>query len=99
MVDPQDDIPPHLRQAVALRYQHGTDIAPHVIAAGKGRIAEAIIQRAREAGVPLMEDPDLVSLLGKLPVGETIPPSLYRAVAEILVYVYRINRAQPGPAR
>ncbi len=99
MADPQDDIPPHLRQAVALRYQHGMDLAPHVIAAGKGRIAEAIIQRAREAGVPLMEDPDLVSLLGKIPVGDTIPPSLYRAVAEILVYVYRINRGYAPRSR
>ncbi len=81
-----------LRRAVALRYERGRDRAPQVVASGRGRIAEAIIQRAREAGVPLMEDPDLVALLDKIPVGGAIPPALYQAVAEVLVYVYLINR-------
>jgi flagellar biosynthesis protein len=84
--------PPPLRQAVALRYRKSQDVAPKVTASGQGRIADAIIRRAQEAGITLMEDPDLVSLLHKVPVGETIPMPLYKAVAEVLAYVYRINK-------
>jgi flagellar biosynthesis protein len=80
------------REAVALRYRKGSDHAPRVTASGKGRIAEAILKKAEESGVTLMEDPDLVSLLGKVPVGETVPAPLYKAVAEVLAYVYRINK-------
>ncbi|MBF0380528.1 MAG: EscU/YscU/HrcU family type III secretion system export apparatus switch protein [Magnetococcales bacterium] len=80
------------REAVALRYRKGSDHAPRVTATGKGRIAETIMKKAEEAGVTLMEDPDLVSLLGKVPVGETVPAPLYKAVAEVLAYVYRINK-------
>lgn len=82
-----------VRQAVALRYRKGQDIAPRVTASGQGRIAEAIIKRAQEAGITLMEDPDLVNLLHKVPVGDSIPVPLYKAVAEVLAYVYRINRS------
>lgn len=82
-----------LRQAVALRYRKGREVAPRVTASGQGRIADAIIKRAEETGTALMEDPDLVNLLGKIPVGETIPLNLYKAVAEVLAYVYRVNRA------
>ncbi|MBF0144272.1 MAG: EscU/YscU/HrcU family type III secretion system export apparatus switch protein [Magnetococcales bacterium] len=84
------------RQAVALQYRRGKDVAPKVTAAGKGRIAENILKRAREAGVPLLEDPDLVNLLGKIPVGDTIPADLYKAVAEVLAYVYRVNQGYRG---
>ena len=80
------------RQAVALRYRKGSDTAPRVTASGKGRIADAILKKAQESGVTLMEDPDLVSLLGKVPVGETVPAPLYKAVAEVLAYVYRVNK-------
>lgn len=90
-----DDPPERRRQAVALRYRQGKDTSPRVVATGKGRMAETILQKAREAGVALVEDPDLVGLLGKIPLGETIPPDLYRAVAEILSYVYRINKRFP----
>lgn len=81
-----------LRQAVALRYQRGKDRAPRVTASGKGRMAELIMEKARQAGVSLVEDPDLAALLGKVPLGDTVPPDLYRAVAEVLAYVYRVNR-------
>ncbi|MBF0610432.1 MAG: hypothetical protein G8345_01310 [Magnetococcales bacterium] len=95
MDDPSDQ---RRRQAVALRYQAGKDSAPKVVAKGQGRLAETILQKAKEAGVALVEDPDLVSLLGKIPVGENVPPDLYKAVAEILAYVYRINKkAMPEP--
>lgn len=81
-----------LRKAVALRYQRSQDVAPRVTASGQGRIADAIIRRAEEEGVMLMEDPDLVNLLDKIPVGEAIPTHLYKAVSEVLAYVYRVNR-------
>ena len=77
---------------MALRYQRGKDASPRVTATGQGRIAEAIMKKAEESGVTLMEDPDLVDLLGKVPLGETVPPGLYKAVAEVLAYVYRINK-------
>ena len=94
------DTPPDLsqspsRKAVALRYKKGQDVAPRVTASGQGRIAEAIIKRAEETGTTLMEDPDLVNLLGKIPVGDTIPTNLYKAVAEVLAYVYRVNKSFP----
>ncbi|OSM02073.1 EscU/YscU/HrcU family type III secretion system export apparatus switch protein [Magnetofaba australis] len=82
----------HQRKAVALRYKRGSEPAPRVSAAGRGRVAETILAKAAEAGVPLVEDADLVNLLDKVPVGESIPPVLYKAVAEVLSYVYRVNR-------
>ncbi|MBF0429196.1 MAG: EscU/YscU/HrcU family type III secretion system export apparatus switch protein [Magnetococcales bacterium] len=84
---------PFRRRAVALRYQRNQDAAPRVTASGQGLIAEAILKKAREAGITLMEDPDLVNLLGKVPVGDAIPPTLYKAVAEVLAYVYRMNKS------
>ncbi|MBF0624853.1 MAG: EscU/YscU/HrcU family type III secretion system export apparatus switch protein [Magnetococcales bacterium] len=84
--------PASLKQAVALRYDAQRDSAPRVTATGKGRIADLILERAREAGVPLMEDPDLVGLLGRLSLGETVPRELYKAVAEVLAFVYRVNQ-------
>ncbi|MBF0213133.1 MAG: EscU/YscU/HrcU family type III secretion system export apparatus switch protein [Magnetococcales bacterium] len=85
----------HRRKAVALRYQRNQDTAPRVTASGRGLIAETIMKKARESGIPLMEDPDLVNLLGKVPVGDSIPPALYKAVAEVLAYVYRMNKSFP----
>jgi len=83
---------PKKREAVALKYDRAKDAAPRVTAKGKGIVAEAIMQKAKESGVTLMEDPDLVQLLGKVELGETIPEELYRAVAEVLSYVYRVNK-------
>lgn len=95
--EPENDQPRALyrRKAVALRYQRQLDSAPRVTASGRGLIADTIMKKAREAGVTLMEDPDLVDLLGKIPVGDTIPPTLYKAVAEVLAYVYRMNKNFP----
>lgn len=94
-----DPLPPPMRKAVALRYQRGKDAAPRVTASGKGRIAELILEKAREAGIPLVEDPDLVNLLGKVPMGDTVPTDLYKAVAEVLAFVYRINKNFAGNRR
>ncbi|MEZ4598758.1 MAG: EscU/YscU/HrcU family type III secretion system export apparatus switch protein [Syntrophotaleaceae bacterium] len=82
-------------KAVALKYEKGRN-APTVVAGGKGPIAEKILAAAREAGVEVVEDPDLVELLAKIPLGAEIPPELYQAVAEILAFVYRINNRYGG---
>lgn len=76
-------------RAVALHYdQQG---APTVLATGEGEIARLIKERAEAAGVPLVEDPKLSYLLSKIPLGDEIPPELYRAVAEVLVFVLRLE--------
>ena len=79
------------QRAVALHYdQKG---APTVLATGEGEIARLIKERAEAAGVPLVEDPKLSYLLSKIPLGDEIPPELYRAVAEVLVFVLRLEKA------
>lgn len=60
-------------------------------AAGQGAVADEIIRRAREAGVPVTEDPRLAAVLSQIDVGQVIPPELYALVAEVLAYVYRLE--------
>lgn len=78
--------------AVALAYERGVQVAPNVVAKGKGYIAEQIIKLARENGVEIREDADLVTLLSRVEIGEPIPVEAYMAVAEILSYIYRTNQ-------
>lgn len=78
------------RRAVALAYREGQP-APQVVATGKGLIADAIIARAREAGVYVHESPDLVNLLIRLDLDQRIPPQLYLAVAQLLAWLYRVE--------
>lgn len=80
------------KQAVALRYQAGAQEAPTVVAKGKGYIAENILQKAKEHHIPIQEDPSLVEVLSKLDIDQQIPPELYQVVAEILAFVYRLDR-------
>lgn len=83
--------------AVALAYGEN-DAAPRVVAKGKGQIARAIIERAREAGVYVHESPELVSLLMQVDLDQRIPAQLYVAVAELLAWLYRIEaRENPPP--
>lgn len=81
-----------IKKAVALKYESSKNKAPHVTAKGTGLIAERIIELAREEGIPVTEDPDLVGALVQLDFLEEIPPELYKAVAEILAFAYRLNR-------
>ena len=78
-------------KAVALKYDREKDGAPKVIAKGRGEIAEKIIAIAREHNLPLYEDQNLVQILEALDLETEIPPELYRAVAEVLAFVYRLN--------
>lgn len=80
--------------AAAIRYDPTNSQAPTVTASGRGIIAEKIIEIAKEKGIPLKNDPDLVQILSKLKVGSEIPVELYRAVAEILAFVYSLNEEQ-----
>ena len=79
------------RRAVALRYAQGGEAAPHVSAKGQGEVAERILALAREHGVPVHEDADLVALLATCDLGDEIPVELFTAVAELLTYLYRVN--------
>ena len=86
-----------LRQAVALAYQAGS-AAPKVVASGKGVVAERIIDLARQHGVYVHESRELVALLMKVELDQQIPPELYRLVAELLAWLYKIEAAVP-PSR
>jgi flagellar biosynthesis protein len=77
------------RRATALNYE-GTG-APKVVASGQGLIAERILEVAREAGVPIKEDPALAELLGSLDLGTEVPEDLYIAVAEAIAWAYRLD--------
>ena len=81
------------RRAAALSYKQGY-YAPVVVARGKGVVAEAIVACAHEAGVYVHESPDLVSLLMQVDNDQYIPPELYRAVAEVLVWLQWLESRQ-----
>ncbi|HDM32225.1 MAG TPA: flagellar biosynthesis protein FlhB, partial [Deltaproteobacteria bacterium] len=82
--------PTHL--AIALQYVRGKMIAPVVLAKGAGKLAERIREVARDASIPIVENKPLAhALYTSVDVGEVIPEELYRAVAEILAYVYQIK--------
>lgn len=78
------------RRATALRYERDKAAAPKVVATGQGHVADRILERAREAGVPIREDPALVEALSRLDLHEEIPEELYAAVAEALIWAYRL---------
>jgi flagellar biosynthesis protein len=79
------------RKAAALKYQHGTDPIPRLVAKGGGHIADKIIALAKENGIPIHEDKNLVEILSTLDLYEQIPPKLYKAVAEILAFIYKVS--------
>ncbi len=87
---------PKKKRAVALRYDASKDAAPKITAKGQGAIAEKIIELAKEAGVPIKEQSDLVEILSKLDLNAEIPPETYVIVAEILAWVYELNQKSSG---
>ncbi len=80
------------KRAVALKYDPSRSEAPIVVAKGRGRIAETILEKAHEAGVPIQEDAALVEVLSKLDLDQQIPGELYNLVAEILSFIYRADK-------
>ncbi len=79
--------------AAALKYDGSKDEAPILTAKGRGIVAEKILEAARRHGIPITTDPALAQILAKLDLDEQIPVELYRAVAEILAFVYSLNAA------
>ena len=88
--DPNSTTPVKRQQAIALRYAEG-DRAPKIVATGAGEIARRILQLAEEHGIPVKRDDGLVEILAKLDLGYEIPAETYRAVAEILAFLYRTD--------
>jgi len=79
------------KKAAALRYEQG-DVAPRVVAAGTGWLADKIIKTAEEGGVKVHEDKELVEVLTQMNIGDAIPPELYDVVAKILVFIDGLDR-------
>jgi len=82
------------RRAAAVRYRSG-DVSPELIASGHGHVADAILQAAADGGIPVREDPALVQALATLELGRHVPAELYAAVAEALVWAYRLTGRRP----
>jgi flagellar biosynthesis protein len=81
-------------RVAALRYDRETDRAPRVVARGEGHVAERILALARESGIPIHEDRELVHVLAQLDIDAEIPLEVYQAVAEVLAFLYRMNQAR-----
>ncbi len=80
------------RKAVAIKYNQDKDRAPKVLAKGRSLVAQKIIDLAKENEIPLYPDKDLVQVLETLDLNFEIPPELYRAVAEVLFFIYSMNK-------
>lgn len=80
-----------MKKAVALGYDRSKDVAPKVLASGSGEIAKNIINLAKEHDIPIKEDADLVEILSKVDINQEIPPNLYKAVAEIFSFLYKMT--------
>ena len=88
----RDIIAPDMsKSAIALEYEQG-DVAPKVIASGKGYLADKIVETAKEHDIPVHKDTKLAKSLEELEIGEYIPKELYQVVAEVLVYVDAMDK-------
>jgi len=84
--------PSDMKRAVAMAYSPEEGGAPRVVAKGSGISAEAIISLAREHGVYVHQSPELVAMLMQVDLDAEIPPELYQAVAELLAWLYSLDR-------
>lgn len=84
--------------AVALRYELGVGL-PRVVASGKGSVAERIVERAVEAGVPIENNAEIAGALAHLDIEQEIPPELYRAVAQVIGFLLRKGSLRSAPAK
>jgi len=85
------------KKVAALKYKPNEDAAPKVVAKGSGWLADKILEVARENRIPLKEDRQLVEVLSAIDLNREIPPELYKAVAEILAFVYRMTKKESSP--
>ncbi len=81
---------------MALKARTDQAPAPKVTAKGEGLVAERIIELARENQIPIKEDPDLVQILSQVDINKEVPPSVYKVVAELLAFVYKLNQKYPN---
>ena len=80
--------------AIALKYRSSVDNAPNVVAKGKGKVAQKIIDIANANNIYIHDDPDLVEVLAQLDLNDEIPTDLYIVVSELLAFVYSLNRKE-----
>lgn len=81
-----------IKEVAALKYSPDQDNAPKIVALGKGEIAEKILEIAEKNKIPVYEEPTLAHTLNTLSVGDEIPPELYEIVAQILAFIYDLDR-------
>ena len=79
------------RQAAALKYDMGRDNAPLIVGLGEGYVAQKILETAEENKIPVVEDDSLISVLNRFSVGDEIPEELYQVVAQILVFIGKLD--------
>lgn len=79
--------------AIALLYDG--ENTPRITAKGEGKLAEQIFLLAREHGIPLENDPQLAAILAQIPLGNEVPESLYRAIAEVIAFAYLVSGKRP----
>ena len=84
------------KRAVALKYEPAEDRAPRVIGKGRGAVAEKLLEVATRHNIPVYEDCELTQLLEALDLDREIPTELYRAVAEVMVFIYNLNKHTPA---
>ena len=82
------------RTAAALKYDPASDAAPVITAVGQGFVADSIIRVAEEHDVPIVEDGAMAEALSRFSVGDAIPPALYEAVAQVLIFVLSTDDIQ-----
>lgn len=90
-IEPETD-PQAEKKAVALKYDQERDHAPRVTAKGRGYVAENILAAAQKNTVPIYQNKTLVNMLMALELDREIPPELYHTIAEVMAYVYRMDR-------
>lgn len=80
------------KEAIALKYDQKTSKAPVILAKGKGKTAETIMEKAMKLDIPVQRDESLAALLGQLDINQTIPKELYGAVAEVFAFIYKVDK-------
>lgn len=88
----EDDIPEKPKQAIAIVYDQNADSAPRISAKGAGIVADNIINLGLKHSVPIYQNKTLASMLMALEIDHEIPPELYKVIAEVLAYIYRLDQ-------
>ena len=86
-----DSLTNQTKHAVALRYDSKKDRAPKISATGRRHLAEKILELARHHNIPIRQDKNLIHILSRLDLNREVPPEVYKAVAEILAFIYRLS--------